>query len=362
MSYFLSRPKREDEMKKILISMFLTVMVVLSGIVPTMALTYDESYNAAKSYYSQTKELYGLDEVLAYEALGLQSESLIVKELVKTDYASDIAKTIIGLVLHGDDPRDFEGVNYVEMLENCVQENGAVDKTNSSTYANFQFMCVNALYVVNSSKTELAADYLASLIDSEGAFGSSWGSSLDITGWVVETLSLVNKTKYHTTIDKSIQHFKSVQEPSAGYKDSFMGVNASTQACVLMALLTYDQTGVKATTFNQGDNNPYDVLLTYQNDNGSFWYSAPGEDNPFNTLQGTQTIGYYYNGSVYMKAKNEFKELTSKPEEVVPPKEEVKEEPKKEAVQTADEYMVYGYTLLLLISGFVLIKGKKFIG
>ena len=42
--------------------------------------------------------------------------------VINTDYASSIAQTVISLVLHGDDPRNYKDINYVEMLENAFRK------------------------------------------------------------------------------------------------------------------------------------------------------------------------------------------------------------------------------------------------
>lgn len=363
-------------MKKIFTSLLLMTVMILGQIAPTSALSYDESYAAAKNFYSQKAEFASFGEVLAYEAIGLESDDKEIDQLLASDYASEIAQAVITLTLHGDDPRNYQGTNYVEMLENCVQENGAFDKQNTSTYANYQVYGVYALYVVNSPKLTLAADYLASLIDENGAFGSNYGPSLDITGWVIESLALVDSQKYQETIQKSIAYIQSTQDGQAGYQDSYSGVNVNTQASVLSGLLTADAQGVKDGTYNQGEYNPYDILLNYQNDNGSFWYSAKGEVNDWATMQGIQTVGYYYNGSVYAKAHQQYAELvkttqqsqeTTKPVEEKPQqttevkKEEQPKETSKKAdvVQTDDTSWILGYGLLFVVSGLVLLKGRK---
>lgn len=306
-------------MKKIVTSLLIASILLLSGIDVTLAWSADDAYRASQSYFSQKTILTTVDEILAYEALGLESDTIPFDEdIILTDYASDIAKTVIALTLHGDNPNQYQGVNYVEMLEACVQDNGAFDLTNDFTYANYQVYGVYALYTIGSAKTEMAADYLAGLMEEDESFGSAYGVSLDVTGWCIEALSLVNQTKYQSIISQALQYICNHQEENGGYKDDDMVfgdytypsyVNANTQACVLMGLLTYDAEGVKGTTYNQGENNPFDVLLTYQNEDGSFWYSYDGEDNFYATMQGAQAIGYYYHGSVYEDAREEYQEI-----------------------------------------------------
>lgn len=341
-------------MKKIFTSVMaamLTIATCLSGV---FALTKDESYQAAREYYGKKTVLQGADEVIAYESLGLQSDDLKIENVVNTDFASNVAKTVIALTLHGNDPRNYEGVNYVEMLESYVHENGAVDKEKDSTDANYQYICVNALYIVNSDKTELAADYLASLIQDNGSF-IAWGfEDIATTSWIIETLSLVNKAKYQPVIEKIISYIQSKQTETAGYDGYGYGVDPCTQASVLLGLLAYDEAGIKGTTYNQGENNPYDVLLSFQNDNGSFWQFEQGEEDAFATPQACLTIGTYYNGSVYMTAYNSYQELNK-------PEEKPVVEDKKDVVDTSDLTVGLGYMSLLVMSAYVVMRGRRYV-
>lgn len=380
-------------MKKIFTSVLVAVLMFMTSFGGVSALTYDESFAAAKEYYAKKTVLQGADEVIAYEALGLESDSLPMEYVVDTQYASSIAKTVIALVLHGDDPRNYKGVNYVEMLENCVQDNGAFDKVNSTTYANYQIYGVYALYVVHSSQAELAADYLVSLADANHAWGYGKDSSCDLTGWVIEALSLVNKTKYLSTIENAITYIQSKQEESGGYNDAiydYYTANANTQACVLMGLLTYDAEGVKSNKYNKGSNNPYDFLLTYQNNDGSFWYGSAGVDNYFATIQGVQAVGYYYQGSVYKTAYANYDKLLNpniekddlvqeesknEPVQEKPAQEESKNEPvqeilaqgepkdeTKKVVETSDTYSLLGYTGFMIVGAIGFLKGRRYFG
>ena len=56
------------------------------------------------------------------------------------------------------------------------------------------------LYVLDAPELVKATDYLASMIHENGSFASSWDEELDITGWVVEALSLVNQNKYQSVL------------------------------------------------------------------------------------------------------------------------------------------------------------------
>ena len=130
---------------------------------------------------------------------------------------------------------------------------------------------------------------------------------------------------------------------------------------------------MKSTTYNKGENNPYTVLLTFQNSDGSFWSSFQGEgvEDYFPTVQGIQTIGYYYHGSVYKTAYQKYQKLLESKTEEPTSEKEVEKTPvyqketkpvnkdKKKVVETADLSDVLGYLILLGLSIVGIRKGRK---
>lgn len=364
-------------MKKIFTSFIAAMFLIVTSFSGAKAMNYEESYQAAQSYYQKKTTLQSSEEVIACEAIGVDSSrKQLAESVVVTDKASDVSKTIIALILHGDDPRNYQGVNYVEKLEKAIQENGAVYFENevNGFGANNQVYNVYALYVLHSNQLTLATDYLASMIDENGAFGFAGGyADASVTGWTIEALSLVNKTKYQSTIEKAMTYLSTLQKEDASYDGYGYGADANTQASILMGLLTYDENGVKSTTYNKGENNPYTVLLTFQNSDGSFWSSFQGEgvEDYFPTVQGIQTIGYYYHGSVYKTAYQKYQKLLESKTEEPTSEKEVEKTPvyqketkpvnkdKKKVVETADLSDVLGYLILLGLSIVGIRKGRK---
>lgn len=377
-------------MKKIFTCLLVMLMLVMGNIFPIAALTYDESYTLAKNYFQNLSAFQSVDEIIASESVGVETDQKVIpEELLATDTASNVAKTIIVLTLHGNDPRNYNGVNYVELLESAIQSDGAVHFENENGFgSNNQIFCVDALYIVGSDKQELAADYLASMIQDNGAFTYAGGyEDLAVTGWAIEALSLVNQEKYQPTIQQAMTYILSYQKRMLDLICMDM-VQMLIRRHVLAGLLTYDSAGVKAGTYNQNEHNPYDVLLSFQNSDGSFWSSFTGEGqyNLLATVQGVQTIGYYYNGSVYQKAHQaylalgEVTEIEKEPE--IPVEEDsVKEDKetsstemqndnqtkeesssqKADVVQTDDSSWLIGYSLLFIGSGILLLKGRQYL-
>lgn len=359
-------------MKKIFTSLLCAMALLLNVMQPVGAMSYEDSYKKVQDYFKTIQEFSYADELIAYEALGLESDELkFNEEMLLTEKASDVAKSIIVLALHGEDPSNYNGVNYVELLESGVHDDGSVYFENevNSFGSNNQIYNVYALYIVNSSKLELAVDYLNGMICESGAFSYAGGyESSDVTGWAIEALSLVNKTKYQSTIEKAIAYVTSKLDAEAAFNDGWGG-NASTQGCVLMGLLTYDSEAVKNGTYNVNDINPMTYLLKFLNEDGSLWspYTGEGLYDLYSTNQGGQAVGYYFNGSVYEDAKAEYAvtissqkdNSTNKPENnnQTNVKEEIKEQTK--VVQTDDTNSIYGLSIMLLVSVVIYLKGRK---
>lgn len=327
-------------MKKTVVGVALAFVLSISNVYAAT-----DSYQDSKSFYETMTNIENVEEIFTFGSLEVDSSSVNVEDFLSTEYSSSIAQAILVLTLQGHDPRAYQDVNYVELLENAVQENGAVLLDGETAYANNQNVCVKALYVVGSDKLEVACDYLASMQSANGLYASSWGESVDLTGWVLETLSLVDATRYTTNIENILTYLtnESIDEYGNYYDiDTGWGsyTSANTQACVLMGLLAYDQAGVIAGDYNVGEYNPYDVLLTYQNEDGSFYYDVPGEYNQYATMQGAQAVGHYENGSVYTVAKDKYQtiiQIQEETEEVVPEEETVvPEQTTPDIVDTSD--------------------------
>lgn len=313
-------------MKKILTSMLVCMMTLSLSLSNLFALDSDsikKSYDLVKSYYIKQETL-EVDDVISYESLGLESEDLEMKE--ESIHISDVgglSKAIIALTLHGEDPRHYKGNNLVEKLEETIGKEGAAYSGKYASEANLQVYVVLALFVVDSDKTQIATEYLKGLIQTDGSFGyTDWDGSFNhdpqTTGWAIEAFTLVNKTQYQDVISQAISFLKSVQDDEGNYTSTYSSGDPNTQAVPLMGLLTYDKEGLKAGNYDKNGNNPLEYILRYQNKDGSFYYPGDpswgptfgeGNNNPLATQQAAQVLGYYMNGNIYTKARNQYLQL-----------------------------------------------------
>lgn len=279
------------------------------------------SYERLKGYY-RDYQVESYDDVLARISMGYDIEDKIEipKDLTQLR-ESDLAKVILTMVAQGQDAS-----KAVQLLEEYVNNDGSIGNNIPST---MEVWCLFALYVVDSSKLELVADHLASTQADNGMYGFPGYEDLDTTGWVMTALSLVNKEKYNDYINKAVNVCLSQQQESGTFgievNEWDVYPNANTQASVLMGLMAYDRQGLDEGKYSK-ENHPMDILLTFQNDDGSFGWDS-SEYNALATTQVAWTLGSYYNGNVFLNLKNKFKQnkVEEDVETEVIDKEETKE-------------------------------------
>lgn len=303
-------------MKKLTL-ILITFLFVLSS---TLTFAYatntkSEGYQKLKHYYSLNKILTTPEEIMAVEALGFEVEDgFTYSDLKNQDFQkmkfSDLSKTIIAMTVSGIDPRDINGVNVVDILESYIQEDGSLNNNGYIIDGYTLPWVVWALYIVDSDQLEKVGSYLASQQVSDGGFGGYGYTDVDTTGQVIQALCLVDSKKYEKVIQKSIQYMKSFQQADSGFRPySFGSVNPDTQASAILGLLAYDMKGIKGAQYDIGNKNPYDYLIDYQADNGSFSKSG---FNLKTTATAALTIGTYENGDFFKGARKEYKALLDK--------------------------------------------------
>lgn len=286
------------------------VITALMGISSTIGFVY--ASDARSSANAQTVAFYknndsyktktSADHLMAAEALGLKASDYDLDNVKSLSNAlvGTLAKKIIVLAGASQDLTNVNGVNLISTLEEKVNADGSIS---GATTSNTVVWVVNALYVVNSSKTEAACDHLAAMQESSGGYQTNWG--IDTTGWVLQTLSDVDRSEYATHISKINSYLLSYENESGLFTGPY-GACSNTQATVLMGYLAYDEAGVKGTRYNKNGVNPYDAMLSYQLSDGSFGYLNNTTYNDFATGQSALTVGCYENGDFLKNIKADY--------------------------------------------------------
>lgn len=380
------------KMKKIICSLMISVLCFMTAISGVSAASYDTSkfdqaYAKVIEYYKNNKEITDNDTIIAMESLNLEAENgyELPKDMGKIKSSSsvgDVTKTLIGEILLGNDPRNIDGTNLVELVENMVKEDGTVvyNEKNVTSAGDLVYV-VFALYSAESNKLSQAVDILVNTQNENGSFGYGFNSeNLDITGWAVEALSLSGKTKYSENIEKAKSYLNSKLDEADGAYSYFNeqygfeeGKNSDTQAIVLSGLLTYDKDGVLSGNYNVGENDIINYLLSFQKDDGSFYWviGNDGLTPGLSTNDSARCLGTLKNGTVFEKARKAYDAIIN------PVKEEPKQEPKAEpttttqpttpaqtdkkvqSVKTGDETNIVVYVSLSMMSAGLFLVLKK---
>lgn len=362
------------------------IFTVLTSIALTFALSFSAAFAnddalIKSQNYLKTITLDSPDAVIAYEATGMEADykaDALLNNFKETDYVTasygDLAKSIIAISLLGENPKDFNKTNLVEILENRVQEDGTLtNDVNGGCGATIWTLM--ALETVNSPKVKAVADKLSTMAMENGAYWYEYqgqNADLDTTGWAMEALSVAGRSTYDAAISKAYTFVQSKLNRTDGYYDNWGG-NADTQSCVLEGL------SVAGYTL---DTNAYNYLLSYQNEDGTFnalnYSTSQLEPNAYASVEGARALGVINNGSFVLRARTTTPVVTepetpTKPSTPTTPgtttpavkPETTITEPKKETVKvvnTGDNTNVMAYVVAAIAAVGVIvlvIKSKK---
>ena len=364
------------------------IFTVLTSIALTFALSFSAAFASDDAFlksqnYLKTITLDSPDAVIAYEAAGMEADykaDALLNNFKETDYTTasygDLAKSIIAISLLGENPKDFNKTNLVEILENRVQEDGTL-KNDANGGCGATIWTLMALETVNSPKVKTVADKLSTMAMDNGAYWYEYkgqNADLDTTGWAMEALSVAGRSTYDAAISKAYTFVQSKLNSTDGSYDIGWGGNADTQSCVLEGLSTAGYTL---------DTNAYNYLLSYQNEDGTFnalnYSSFQLEPNAYASVEGARALGVINNGSFVLRARRDYTRTTTpvvtEPETpttpntttpaVKPETTTTTTEPKKETVKvvnTGDNTNVMAYVVAVIAAVGVIvlvIKSKK---
>lgn len=367
------------------------IFTVLTSIALTFALSFSAAFAnddalIKSQNYLKTITLDSPDAVIAYEATGMEADykaDALLNNFKETDYVTasygDLAKSIIAISLLGENPKDFNKTNLVEILENRVQEDGTLtNDVNGGCGATIWTLM--ALETVNSPKVKVVADKLSTMAMDNGAYWYEYkgpNADLDTTGWAMEALSVAGRSTYDAAISKAYTFVSKLNSTDGSY-DIGWGGNADTQSCVLEGLSTAGYTL---------DTNAYNYLLSYQNEDGTFnalnYNTFQLEPNAYASVEGARALGVINNDSFVLKARRDYIKTTTpvvtEPETPTKPStpttpgtttpavkpETTTTEPKKETVKvvnTGDNTNVMAYVVAAIAAVGVIvlvIKSKK---
>jgi iron complex transport system substrate-binding protein len=191
--------------------------------------------------------------------------------------STDYERTILTLVAAGEDPRDFCGRDFVaELKENHLKENGQIGE-----HVNTAIWGILALSAAGEDLSE-SVEWLKGQQNEDGGFAVDQGvdSDYDNTAAAIEALIAAGENPDSTVIKDALEYLKNGQNTDGGFK--YFGTspsNAASDAWIIQAIVACGQ-NPKDKEWTLNGNNPVSHLLSLQQPDGSFNYTAYIKSNP----------------------------------------------------------------------------------
>lgn len=184
---------------------------------------------------------------------------------------ADIARTVLALVYAGEDPRNFEGYDLVEMLREKMRENGQI--------GDYVYTTIWAAMALKSAGEDVSksVEWIKSVQNPDGGFPWVEGekSDCDDTSAAIQLLMLAGE---YRAVDRAIEFLKTCQNPDGGVK--YFGESTSNSASDSWAIQALVSAGENPMNFSRNSSSVVQHLLSLQTAEGYFNYTAYEVSNP----------------------------------------------------------------------------------
>ncbi len=277
--------------------------------------------------YYEDKDIYSFREALGLSNI---SKNINVKdkiEVFEVDNVSDAINNIISIIAAGENPKSYKGKNYVKMLKDSQNKDGAfVILDGDEDWPTLQAFAMIALDMSKADyDKEKAVNYIISM-SKNGYYGD-----VDTTAMVITALSNHKDIKgVEEIINSSIEYINNKQLESGGF-ESYGDENPYTLSAVIQALIANEE-DISSKRWVKSGNTLLDALLTFKTGDHFEFKSQWGTETKMSTEQAMLALGDIYN------KKSVYKSITLLGNEVEA--EEVKEEQKDNVTEGNNEAKV----------------------
>jgi len=194
--------------------------------------------------------------------------------------ATDYARMLLAIAAADEDPTSFGGRDFLSLLEATYDGTQIGD----SSLLNDDFWGVMALIAAGSDPTSaVIQDSVSFILSNQSADGGwSWGvgqdSDVDDTAAAIMALISAGQPASSPAIADALAYIKSTQVDSGGF-ESWGATNSATDSWGIGSIVATDENPTSTDWQSGQGNDPVDDLLGFQNDDGSFNWTA---DTPSN--------------------------------------------------------------------------------
>lgn len=259
---------------------------------------------------------------ILYNNVESQVENALLLDRAKI---TDIERLTIAAVALGEDPRDINGLDLIDLIYNSpmrgVTDTMIMQGNNGPIFA---LIALNTNNYPEPTDSKWNREKLINeLLNNQNADGS-WSlnpsfesPSVDITAMAITGLApYKDQSEVDEAINNAIGYLSKLQNEEGGFTESFVGgtsSEATSQAIIAITAYGMDPTD---DMFTENGNNLIDHLLSYHNEDGGFSH-LPGYDNSNGmaseqALQALVAYDYYLNdkGRLYeFDTQNEDEEI-----------------------------------------------------
>jgi iron complex transport system substrate-binding protein len=201
------------------------------------------------------------------------------------DKALDVARFILAMTAADKDPRNIDGVNYVEALEGLFD-----GQIGEEAWVNDDFWAVLALISAGEAATSTvvhgSVEFIKAHQNADGGWGWGWRgvtpSDVDDTAAAIMALVSAGEDSSSEVIENAVQYLRDNQQPNGGFT-SWGVINSNSDSWAMGAIVSVGQHPVQWPVSGTG---VIEHLLSLQNEDGSFERTSddpPGIDKAWNT-------------------------------------------------------------------------------
>ena len=236
---------------------------------------------------------------------------------------STAGKIVVALTAVGEEPRDFEGHDFVIDLTNHISPTGQYGVSGAFN----QSLAILALNAVGEPVPDSAIDWLIEQQTSEGELGGSWSDGFGTDGNADSTamaITVLGNSEHPSAVEavaEAIEFLHRSQLPSGGWEyGPGFGENANSTALALQALVSIgEDVNSPENRWSKDGITPLTALLNWQGNSGAF--QADFGDGPFDdffsTVQALPALASIQNMTEQIFAPALAAEPNSEPEPVV---------------------------------------------
>jgi hypothetical protein len=193
---------------------------------------------------------------------------------------NDYSRMILAIAAAGEDPTTFGGTNFLSLLQATYSSNQIGD----DSLLNDDFWGVMALVAAgDASSATIIQDSVSFILANQNTDGGwSWGtgqdSDVDDTAAAIMALISSGQSASSTAITDGLGYIKAAQMENGGF-ESWGSTNSATDSWGIASIAAAGGDPTAVSWQSTAGNDPVDDLLTFQNTDGSFVWTAATPSN-----------------------------------------------------------------------------------